>query len=318
MHDLERRISGDWIDLREAGKDKYTLIEHLNMEPQRLQRLAGELRWAVEEGLLEYKNVVLRRTFITLEAVQFQSVRFSELQAREEPLKDLLFVIMVQRLLCTGAIALPKARAGEPAGVDDIDINAVLADLRARIERDPAFRRHSAVKNVFMQVSIYQKERKKMAELLPTIKSEKRAVFQANFRTTFAKILDSIKKNYAAILREEELGRQERDSRQDLLAVVSLQELSPFLSTQAQNISRLRSTLAFTREDKYKTRSILVSLYRQKDEFLSLVEREHRVYRVLCSAAGAGGDCPLQLSSRLRDELVRVVELFARVEEKVP
>ncbi len=315
--DLERRISGDWIDLREAGKDKYALIEHLKMAPQRLQRLAGELRWAVEEGLLEYKNVALRRTFITLEAVQFQSVRFSELQAREEPLKDLLFVIMVERLLCSGAIPLPKAKAGENAGVENIDVNAVLADLRARIERDSGFRSHPAVKNVFMQVSIYQKERKKMAELLPTIKAEKRAVFQANFRTTFGRILDSIKKNYAEILKEEELGRQERDSRQDLLAVVSLQDLTPFLSTQAQNISRLRSTLAFTREDKYKTRSILVNLYRQKDEFLSLVDREQRVYRVLCSAAGAGGDCPAQLSGRLRDELVRVVELFARVEETV-
>ena len=86
MIDLERRISGDWIDLREAGKDQYTLIEYLGMSSQALETLAEELRRAVEEGLIEYKGMILRRTFITLEAVQFQSVRFEELQAREQPL----------------------------------------------------------------------------------------------------------------------------------------------------------------------------------------------------------------------------------------
>ena len=86
MIDLERRISGDWIDLREAGKDQYTLIEYLGMSSQALETLAEELRRAVEEGLIEYKGMILRRTSITLEAVQFQSVRFEELQAREQPL----------------------------------------------------------------------------------------------------------------------------------------------------------------------------------------------------------------------------------------
>ena len=99
MQELERRISGDWIDLREAGKDQYTLIEHLSLSAQDLERLAEELRRAVEEGLIEYKDMILRRTFITLEAVQFQSVRFEELQAREQPLKDLVFIILLQRLL---------------------------------------------------------------------------------------------------------------------------------------------------------------------------------------------------------------------------
>ena len=92
MQDLERRISGDWIDLREAGKDQYTLIEFLRLSSQDLERLAEELRRAVEEGLIEYKDMILRRTFITLEAVQFKSVRFEELQAREQPLRDLVFI----------------------------------------------------------------------------------------------------------------------------------------------------------------------------------------------------------------------------------
>jgi len=56
MIELERRISGDWIDLREAGKDQYTLIEFLKLSDQDLGRLAEELRGAVEEGLIEWKE----------------------------------------------------------------------------------------------------------------------------------------------------------------------------------------------------------------------------------------------------------------------
>jgi hypothetical protein len=97
--------------------------------------------------------MILRRSFITLEAVQFQSVRFEELQAREQPLKDLVFVILLQRLLCSGVIPLPKSRAGETISVEDIEINAVLADIRNRIKQDPSFQKHRFVQNIFVQLT---------------------------------------------------------------------------------------------------------------------------------------------------------------------
>ena len=40
-------------------------------------------------------------------------------------------------------------------------------------------------------------------------------------------------------------------------------------------MSRLRSTLAFARSDKYKTRPILVSVYKDKDFFSGLMDREY-------------------------------------------
>lgn len=318
MHDLERRISGDWIDLREASKDQYTLIEHLGMSAQELARLAEEVRRAVEEGLIEFKGMILRRTFITLEAVQFQSVRFEELQVREQPLKDLVFVILLQRLLCSGIIPLPRSRAGETISAADIEVNAVLADIRNRIKQDPSFQKHPFVKNIFVQLTVYQKERKKMEELLPTIKEDKRDVFRANFGATFKRILESIKKNYIDILNEEEARRMEKESKQDLLYRVPLKDLSPFLAAQAQAVCRLCSTLAFAREDKYKTRAVLVNLYKQRDEYLKRIENEQRVYRTLCAEIGLIGssDCPTRLNNRLRDELIHVLERLSKVEEK--
>ena len=318
MQDLERRISGDWIDLREAGKDQYTLIEHLALSAQDLDRLAQELRRAVEEGLIEYKDMILRRTFITLEAVQFQSVRFEELQAREQPLKDLVFVVMLQRLLCTGVIPLPKSKTGESLSPDELDVNAVLAEIRNRIKQDPNFQNNPAVKNIFVQVALYQKERKKMEELLPMIQADKMDVFRANFGATFKRIFDSIKKNYTDILKEEESRRLEKENKRDLLYRVPLKDLAPFLQNQAQHVCRICSTLAHAREDKYKTRGVLVDLYKHKEEYFKRIESEQRVYRSLCAEIGLIGtsDCPSRLNNRLRDELIHVLERLAKVEEK--
>jgi hypothetical protein len=318
MQDLERRISGDWIDLREAGKNQYTLIEHVGLSAQDLGRLAEELRRAVEEGLIEYKDMILRRTFITLEAVQFQSVRFEELQAREQPLKDLVFIILLQRLLCTGVIPLPKSKEGSSLSPDELDVNGVLAEIRNRIKRDPNFQKHPAVKNIFVQVALYQKEKKKMEELLPMIQPDKMDVFRANFGATFKRIFDSIKKNYTDILKEEESRRLEKENKQDLLYRAPLKDLAPFLQNQAQAVCRICSTLAYAREDKYKTRGVLVDLYKQKEEYFRRVESEQRVYRSLCAEIGLMGntDCPIRLNNRLRDELIHVLERISKVEEK--
>jgi hypothetical protein len=318
MQDLERRISGDWYDLREAGKDQYALIEFLKLSAQDLGRLAEELRGAVEEGLIEYKDMILRRAFITLEAVQFQSVRFEELRAREQPLKDLVFIVMMQRLLCTGVIPLPKSKEGEGLSPDELDISGVLAEVRNRIKRDPNFQKHPAVKNIFVQVALYQKEKKKMEELLPMIKADKKEVFRANFGAAFKRIFDSIKKNYSDILKEEESRRLDKETKKDLLHRVPLKDLAPFLHNQAQSVCRLCSTLAYAREDKYKTRGILVDLFKQKEEYFKRIESEQRVYRSLCAEIGLMGssDCPMRLNYRLRDELIRVLERLSKVEEK--
>jgi hypothetical protein len=318
MQELERRITGDWYDLREAGKDQYALIEFLRFTSQDLGRLAEELRGAVEEGLIEYKDMILRRAFITLEAVQFQSVRFEELQARERPLKDLAFIVALQRLLCTGVIPLPKSKEGEGLSPEDLDVSGVITDVRNRIKLDPSFQKHPAVKNIFVQVALYQKEKKKMEELLPMIQAEKMDVFRANFGATFKRIFGSIKKNYSDILKEEDSRRMDRENRKDLLQRVPLKDLAPFLQNQAQAVCRLCSTLAYAREDKYKTRGILVDLYKQKEEYFKRIESEQRVYRSLCAEIGLMGtsNCPIRLNYRLRDELIRVLERMSKVEEK--
>jgi hypothetical protein len=316
MIDLERRISGDWIEAREAAADQYNLVKFFQLTPERLHDIARSLRLSVEEGILEYKGALLRPVFVSLETMQYQSVSFVELELHDRPLENLLFVILLQRLVCSGLIAPAKGRTAIPIPVEAIGVNAILADIKQRIRLNGDFQKHPSVKNIFVQVTIYQKEKKKMEDLLPTIMEDKRDTFRRNFQEIFQKIFDSIRKNYAELLAEEEARRLELEGQSDILYRASLKSLVPLLNDQAKEVSRLRSTLAFARADKYKTRAVLVSVFKDRAFFLGLMDKENAVYARLCAELGrkSGLDCPPALGKRLGGELVRVLEKLARVE----
>jgi hypothetical protein len=198
-----------------------------------------------------------------------------------------------------------------------LQVGAILAEIKRRLQADPSFRAHPAVKNILLQVALYQKEKKTMDELLPTIHQEKREVFRRNFQGTFQRIFDSIRKHFSDILTAEEARKREQDGKEDVLVQASIRTLAPFLLEQAREFSRVRSTLAFAREEKYKTRAVLVSLYRERQDILAVVDKERERYGKLCAdlAARTRIDCPASLSERLRNELIRVVLRMERVEE---
>jgi hypothetical protein len=316
MVELERRISGDWIEARETAADQYKLCQFFHLTAERLHDIAHSLRLSVEEGVLEYKRALLRPVFVSLEAMQYQSVSFVELQLHDHPLEDLLFVILLQRLICSGTIAPAKTKPVQNISADHIPVDAILANLKQRLRLNVEFLKHPAVKNIFVQVSIYQKERKKMLDLLPAIKADKREIFRLNFQSIFQGIFQSIRRNYSDLLVEEEANRQRQLSESDILYRASLKSLVPLLTAQAKEVSRLRSTLAFARADKYKTRAVLVSVYKDKASFLGLMEKEYASYARLCAELGrrSGLDCPPALGKRLGSELVRVLEKLARLE----
>jgi len=317
MVGLEKRISGDWIDVREAGADAYTLSGLFKFSAQRLGKVAADLRLCVEEGLLEYKLSVLRPVFASLEALQYQSVSSEALGAHEEPLEELLLVMLLQRLLCAGTIPLARARPPRPVSAEGLQVGAILGDIKRRIQSDPGFRQHPAVKNILMQVSLYQSEKKKMDELLPTIQPDRREVFRRNFQEAFQRAFDSIRKNFSDILTEEQARQQGQERQEDLLVKTSIRSLAGPLLEQARQVSRLRSTLAFAREDKFKTRGVLVSLFRERKDFVGLIERERSHYGQLCGelAGQTAISCPAHLSQRLRDELILIVLRMEKVEE---
>jgi hypothetical protein len=193
--------------------------------------------------------------------------------------------------------------------VESLQVSAILADVNSRVTSNVGLRSHPAIKNILMQVQRYNSENRKMRELLPTIKQEMRRSFVANFSRTFEEIVGSIRRNYATILQEQletENVRPEGFS----LSFMPLKEFAPLLAAQAREIARIRSTLGHARDEKYKTREVLVRLYDGRPAVLKLIEEEGRIYRRICQQTQQHDldACSLSIANGFRDEIAGILD----------
>ncbi len=288
MPDLEKRISGDWIEIREKANDFYALLDLLAVPPHQLRAAADTLRVSVEQGIVEFKRTLLTPVLVALETARYKSLATDDMSAQERSLTVLLLSILIQRLLCMEILPMARPREEKKSlGIESTPVDAILSDVNARIKASPAQRSSPAIKNILMLVQRYNGENQKLRELLPTIKPEMRTAFLTNFTRTFEEIIGSIRRHYGVLLQDElaaEKARKEGFS----LSLMPLKELAPLLNTQAKEISRIRSTLAHARDEKYKTREVLVRLYDGRQVVLKLVEEEGKAYRRICQRTAAG------------------------------
>ncbi len=314
MPDLEKRISGDWIELREKANDLYSLLEALAIPAHQLRMAADTLRLSVETGIVEFKRTLLTPVLVALENARYTSLAAEDMSVQEKSLSVLLLAILVQRLLCADLLPLSRPpQEKRDFGLDSLQVGAILSDVNSRVKKDPELRAHPAIKHILMLVQRYNGENQKMRELLPTIKPEMRTPFLANFTRTFDEIIGGIRRHYGALLQEEanaEEARREGFS----LSLLPLKELAPLLASQAKEVSRFRSTLAHAREEKYKTREPLVRLYDGRQAVLKLLEEETKTYRRLCQRI-EGNDldsCSRAMATGFRDEIAALLEKQAK------
>jgi len=316
MPDLEKRISGDWIELREKANDLHSLLDTLAVPPHQLRASSDALRHSVEQGIIEFKRTLFSPVLVALETARYKSLAPDDMGEQEKSLAVLLLAILVQRLFCMEILPLVRPHdEKKDFGVDSLQVGAILTDVNARLKANPGLRGHPAVKNILMQVQRYNGENRKMRELFPTIKPEMRTSFLANFSRTFDEIIGSIRRQYSSILQEDasaDKARKEGFS----LALVPLKELAPLLASQAREVSKFRSTLANAREEKYKIRESLVRLYDGRQVLLKLVEDESKAYRRLCQRIQQDDidGCANAMAMGFRDEIANLLEKQGRRE----
>ncbi len=318
MVELEKRITGDWIDIRDKLGDLDGLLQLLGLSPAELKTTADALRLSMEQGIVEFKRSTLSPVLAVLETVRYKSLAVEEIHEQERVLTRLLLAVLIQRLVAMELIPTSKIPEKREIDIDSMQVNVILSDVSARMKANPQLRVHPAIKNILMQVQLYKKENQKLKELLPTIKPELRASFLRNFTKTFDTIIGSIRRNYQGIL------QQEIDSKTDMqaefsLQLVSLKELGPFLTNQARELSRMRSTLAYAREDKYKTREILVRLYDQRQDAIRMIEAEVGAYRDACRGSPQFPQerCVTGVADGFRSEIVGILEKEIKWEVEV-
>lgn len=317
MVELAKRISGDWIELRETLNDLHAFVDQLRIGSQELREEAQRLRLSVEQGIVEYKRARLAPVLSGLETARFRSLALGEIEGYERDLSLLLFTVLVQRLIALDLLASARPPDELPSfDVEGMQVNVILSDVNTRIKADPSLRAHPSVKNILVQVQLYNRENRTMRELLPTIKPEMRTAFLGNFTRTFGEIIASIRRHYLALLREQ--AAAEKAARPPFsLALVELKPLAPLLVNQAREFARIRSTLAFAREDKYKTREVLVSVYAGRHDALRLIEEERAACSGICAETPKfdADVCLAGIVNGFRDEIVALYERQSRREE---
>ena len=147
---------------------------------------------------------MLSPVLVALETARYKSLDGNDMIEQERSLSALLFTVMVQRLLAADLLPRSRPREGGPdVAAGALEVSSIVAAVKAKIKSNPALRANQAIKNILVQVQVYNKENQKMRELLPMIKPEMRTSFLANFTRTFDGIVGSIRRHYSVLLQEE-------------------------------------------------------------------------------------------------------------------
>lgn len=276
---VEKKITGDWFELKEVCDDPFKLEEYFALGATEIEALIEAIRLSVDGGILEHKRRTLSRLAAFLEGQERDSRAFSEIAGQIEGMRGITYVSLMQRLVALGTIARRKAQV--TATVENpttgIELKEILAEVDARLAKDAELRKNANVKNILMQASIYRKEVEDLKALGPKIPKEKLGAFQENFKKRFQEITTRIQELWAAFLAEHDRAKEALTSK-PLFERFDVKPLGPLFLAQGKAFARIHSILAFAAKERYQTRAILAMIGGERDAVVSLAEREARDY----------------------------------------
>jgi len=276
MDVLEKKITGDWFDIREKSSNLTDLEDYFAFSIPLLGKIIDKIRLSVEGGIIEYKRSSLLQIFSRLESLKYDSKSFENLPLHSHNIYPVIYVTLIQKLLATGVVPLKENLENHESNDNPdlrADIKTVIKDVQMKILENPELKQRQEIKNILMQITIYKKELENMKKISQNILPEKAKSFYSNFKKTFAKITHSIVTNYSVILKEEEdIIRKSKQI--NILKKYEISALSGIHLSQAKEIARLHSTINFAIKEKYKTRELLIDLVKNKDIIMDLISKE--------------------------------------------
>ena len=285
MEGLEKKISGDWFDIREISDSPWELEDFFQLKAADFQKIISDLRLSVEGGLIEYKRKTLLPIYSLLESMQYDSSGMNQLKAQAKSLSPLIYTILLQRLIAKKNIPLKKQKLSfDPDR--KMGIKEIIQDVNLRLKENPALSKHPVIKNILGQVAYYKKELENMKQLSPNIPKEKAESISRNFKKTFTQIHSKIEEHYAALVKEE-IEALHKSTYINILEEHDFKPLIRLYTSQAQIVSGIKSTLDFSVKEGFQTRTTLVDLYKDKDSVLRSFEDEKKGYMSLTGSETA-------------------------------
>ena len=304
---LEKRIRGDWFDLRELGSRFFSINEYFGFSQPALRGLIDRLL-SVRDGVVGLKRQIISDVCYALDDLNYQSVTGEEIGRLRAEIEVVLFLGMLQRLVTSQKAEDPEEASEEEPSLDDVEVKTILEDVRERVAANPEMERNPAVKAIFLQMKMYQQEVRTMRELAPKLAEDKKRQLLRNFQTKTDGLFEAVRRNYGTLLQQDRRSAGPTVPKA-LLARLDLGDLTTYLTNQLKHVSTIRSTLTFAEQERYQVRQMLVEIAKGRQQSVEMIDRERRGYEDVCAQADdTVTDCAQRLDAEFREELVRVLK----------
>lgn len=274
MELLQRRIKGDWFELRQLPVQYFAVRDHLQLGDEEVATLAAGLRSGTHEHLAALKRDRLSPIFFAVEEGKYQALTTEQISGLYVVTREVLFLVMLQRVAVRAAKGIGADAAPDvSSAVADLQISDIVRDVSERVAANSDLQHDPAVKVILVKAKEYRREIAKLKELIAAAGPDQRQRLQASFTQTFAGIFATIRKSYSQIIGGAVAASQEAGST-PILQRADLSLLEPVLTRQAEIVSRIHSTVAYAAAERYKTRELLSGLEAERQLVDDLVNEE--------------------------------------------
>jgi len=298
---LEKRVTSDWIEVREKLNTPVRMRAYLKLEDQKLVSLPDDLRAATMGGVVEFKKRVAGSVFNFLTRLTFTTPNQTEILGAEADIRLLIYVLCLQTQFATGQMKPAKEAEGPLAGSNSKNrppIEELVAEVKARVAGNAELAKNPHVKNIFMEIQLYQKEFSQFAALSPQIPDDRAPTFFMNYKKRLDGILDNIHAHFRDIRMAEDAEMRKEFQRQEEDQFV-LPELVKMISNQAQELAKVRSSIFHALQEGYQIRNLLLKLTERKDPVFALFEEELKVLDTRQEPEAAGHPAAVKFARAL-------------------
>jgi len=271
---LEKRITSDWIEIREKLNTPVRMKAYLKLEERKLATLPDDLRAATIGGIVDFKKKLAGSVFNFLTRLSYTTPDQTEILGSEADIRVLIFILCLQTQFATGQIKPPKDEESPgPNARNRPPIEEVIGEVKARVAGNPELARNPHVKTIFMEIQLYQREFAQFSAMSLQIPDDRAATFFSNYKTRIDNILNNIHTHFRDIRMAEDAElRKEFQKQEEEVFVVP--ELVKLVAAQAQELAKVRSSIFHALQEGYQIRNLLLKLTEKREPFVALLDEE--------------------------------------------
>lgn len=276
MDKLDKKISGDFFDLKQHLESSLDLKNFLKLTDRDLELCIIMLRQTVEKGIVEYKTGIITKIFRLIDSLRYDMSGLNKLKSIILETTLLLYVTLLQFMISKKVIKIKEDEPEAGTEKEEKNIMRINSEINDMIEKDKELKNNKFIQNIISNFNLYKKELDNMKKMLPNIPAYRRSVFKEKFTEIFSSLSGYICDNYAEF--KKEIRREYKGMIYHSLSNYDISVCSEIYKMQAENISKIKSTLEFAVQEKYKIMDILSVIKKSENSMIGQIKEEDDKY----------------------------------------